>query len=470
MEKFLFSKIESWVALLIAIILFVLGTAWGFSILQFNAFPRWQIKEISDFFRGELGDHRPVWTRLTAGHVYEPAAFKALANTTLVDAGDLAEVSEEPKPGAILPVTDGFRIFHDGGEKRYFVIYAGFAFLEQEAHWGAILIDTDGVVHRGWPMKTEEYEYHGGHMAVAISDQGILATNTNGVLRATDWCGGEIWRAPWVPHPDGRRRHQDSAEGYDWHHDIAYSNGAFHTFVGPRATSLDAETGEILQSVHPVDLIRWGWTENYGVFDTARPYLFNPKRLTEENYPDLITLDPYHFNKVDVLSEELAPQFDLFEPGDLLISPRNLNIVAVARPSEERIVWWRYGLFSRAHDATFSHDGHIELFSNNPFSQPPQPTIVRLPVDDHRADILFDLSDWKMVMRQRGNFVRIDDRLLTVDHDAGRVIAGRLDGSFEFIFENGFTTDEGETINLVTHDIKEVSPVDFTRFEAQCSS
>jgi hypothetical protein len=70
-------------------------------------------------------------------------------------------------------------------------------------------------------------------------------------------------------------------------------------------------------------------------------------------------------------------------------------------------------------------------------------------------------------MKSKGNFERHGDRLLTVDDDAGRVIAGKLDGSIDFVFENGFL-DGDDVINLQIRNAVEIGPTDFNRFEASC--
>ena len=92
-----------------------------------------------------------------------------------------------------------------------------------------------------------------------------------------------------------------------------------------------------------------------------------------------------------MLSVELAHLYPEFEAGDMLISLRELNLVVVVRPSTRRIIWWRYGLTSAQHDATFVA-GHVEVFDNNRVSDPPRPRIARLDLDAHRAETVFDLS------------------------------------------------------------------------------
>ena len=153
--------------------------------------------------------------------------------------------------------------------------------------------------------------------------------------------------------------------------------------------------------------------------------------------------------------------------GDMLISVRQLNLVFIVRPSEQKVLWYRYEFTSSQHDASFV-DGSVEVFDNNPTSHPPRPRILRLDLNENRAEEVFDLSRWKMAVRELGNFELRGDQLLTVDPDAGRLIAGRLNGDIEFDFENGWRDSDGQIINLQLLNATEIDPDSFKRFQASC--
>jgi hypothetical protein len=74
--------------------------------------------------------------------------------------------------------------------------------------------------------------------------------------------------------------------------------------------------------------------------------------------------DVLHTNSVKVLSSRLAPRFPLFKPGQILISPRNLDAIAVLDPDSGKIVWATRGPWHSQHDPTFLESGRILLFDN----------------------------------------------------------------------------------------------------------
>jgi hypothetical protein len=74
--------------------------------------------------------------------------------------------------------------------------------------------------------------------------------------------------------------------------------------------------------------------------------------------------DPLHTNFVQVLSRRLAPKFPLFRAGQILISVRTLNAVAVLDVGTGSVVWAATGPWRAQHDAQFLGNGHLLLFDN----------------------------------------------------------------------------------------------------------
>jgi hypothetical protein len=74
--------------------------------------------------------------------------------------------------------------------------------------------------------------------------------------------------------------------------------------------------------------------------------------------------DFMHANSVQVLSRSRAAKFPLFKPGQLLLSFRSLDALAVLDPSTRCIVWAARGVWRVQHDAEFLDNGHLLLFDN----------------------------------------------------------------------------------------------------------
>jgi hypothetical protein len=74
--------------------------------------------------------------------------------------------------------------------------------------------------------------------------------------------------------------------------------------------------------------------------------------------------DPLHLNDVEILNEKMAENFELFEPGDIMVSFRNIDTIAVIDPKSMLIKWSMTGPFLRQHDPDFLPNGNILVFDN----------------------------------------------------------------------------------------------------------
>jgi hypothetical protein len=72
-----------------------------------------------------------------------------------------------------------------------------------------------------------------------------------------------------------------------------------------------------------------------------------------------------HLNDVEELTPEMSVHFPGFAPGDLLLSFRNLNLLAVVDPVTTRVKWHQTGPWIKQHDPDFQPDGTISVFNNN---------------------------------------------------------------------------------------------------------
>ncbi|MCH8209372.1 MAG: aryl-sulfate sulfotransferase [Nitrospinae bacterium] len=71
-----------------------------------------------------------------------------------------------------------------------------------------------------------------------------------------------------------------------------------------------------------------------------------------------------HINDIEILDETMAPQFPLFNAGDIMVSMRHLNLIVIIDSVTEKIKWWMTGPFHRQHDPDFQPNGRISVFDN----------------------------------------------------------------------------------------------------------
>lgn len=74
--------------------------------------------------------------------------------------------------------------------------------------------------------------------------------------------------------------------------------------------------------------------------------------------------DLLHANSVRVLPRRLATKFPLFRPGQVLISLRNLDLLAVVDCKSQAVVWACGGIWRHQHDAEFLDNGRLLLYDN----------------------------------------------------------------------------------------------------------
>ncbi|HWB07881.1 MAG TPA: arylsulfotransferase family protein [Pirellulales bacterium] len=75
--------------------------------------------------------------------------------------------------------------------------------------------------------------------------------------------------------------------------------------------------------------------------------------------PDLL-----HTNCVRVLRRDVADRFPDFKAGHVLVSVRNLNVLAMIDPEQGRIEWATRGPWLAQHDPQFLDNGHLLIFDN----------------------------------------------------------------------------------------------------------
>jgi hypothetical protein len=75
-------------------------------------------------------------------------------------------------------------------------------------------------------------------------------------------------------------------------------------------------------------------------------------------------MDAVHTNTIEVLTPEMAKKSPGWKAGQLLITVRSLDAIAVLDPDTRSIVWAATGPWRRPHDAQFLANGDLLLFDN----------------------------------------------------------------------------------------------------------
>jgi Arylsulfotransferase (ASST) len=112
--------------------------------------------------------------------------------------------------------------------------------------------------------------------------------------------------------------------------------------------------------------------EKIAILDAFRdsPFALTVASIASETTaPEISRDDPtkgaiFHANSVKVLSRALAPQFPLFKSGQVLVSLRNQDTLAMLDTRSRSVTWAARGIWRHQHDPEFLENGHLLVYDN----------------------------------------------------------------------------------------------------------
>jgi len=237
------------------------------------------------------------------------------------------------------------------------------------------VIDRDGRIVHEWKLNWLEIWPRGegnfldrpikgthAHGLKVFSDGRVT---TNFEYQSTfqlDLCGNIVWK-------QDNHGHHAVADGHDgtiWVPTEARFEKGESPYIGQetfyRADSLLEmdDRGASLRSIDLTDVFIE--QEMHGLLHVG-PELREILRQAGVHRPDIQPLgDTLHVNDIEVFPADIDS--DVFNPGDLLVSARNINAIFVIDPETERLKWLYSGGFVRQHDPDFTDRGTITLFDN----------------------------------------------------------------------------------------------------------
>lgn len=221
----------------------------------------------------------------------------------------------------------------------------------------AELLNADGSVAHRWQIdygrlveggRADEFP----HGMTMLADGSLLVNfDTGRALARIDACSEPAW--------------VNSELVY--HHVISKGEGGYWTWGEPTTdighnqflVRFNPETGEVLEKISLLDDVIPATASRGMTFGIPDGY-----KIEREADPDTVA-DILHPNDIEELLPEMAASFPQFRAGDLLISMRNINLVAVIDRQTHQVKWAQYGPWRDQHDPDFEPDGRISVFSNN---------------------------------------------------------------------------------------------------------
>lgn len=257
---------------------------------------------------------------------------------------------------------------------------------------------------------------------------------------------GTIWVAAETYFPDG-------PTGYPLH--AAPLNSWTLQNISP--------DGEILRTIPVIDILLQNGLEGLLYMSTV------------ENTEPSVSGDTLHLNDVETFPADLAS--DIFEPGDIMMSLRNIHAVIVVDSETLDVKFLSLGKVMRQHDPDFMAGDRISVFDNRTFTRSPivgpaHSRIVELDTRDGSAEAIIDSSNasepffseiWGMHQRL-GN-----GNVLVVPTAEGRVLEFTPDGRLVWRYDNRLAPDLNMRIYMAGVLPETMDAEFFERITTQCA-
>jgi hypothetical protein len=264
--------------------------------------------------------------------------------------------------------------------------YAIMGWDSTDKRYAAWLYGRDGKPSHRWRIDYDRLDPDGPsngsdapHAFYVLPDASIIVGFDRGDLMVRlDDCGRVIWQKDGV-----------------FHHAVSPAeDGSFWTWRGERTAyghfhylhNFDGRTGRAIREIGLIEDVIRGSGEGSHVFGVRPDY---PFRRSVPDPRDDPTGDLFHPNDIEPLSAQIADRFPLFADGDLLVSFRNINLIAVIGPTSGRVKWSSNGPWLAQHDPDYLDDGTLSVYSNN--TGRGRSEIIRIdPVSMATQNALFD--------------------------------------------------------------------------------
>ncbi|MFH1688668.1 MAG: arylsulfotransferase family protein [Candidatus Eisenbacteria bacterium] len=226
---------------------------------------------------------------------------------------------------------------------------------------GARLMDMDGnVLHEwiysfsdAWPGRSLEFKYERGAeywFHAHLFENGDIIGVFNGLgLVKLDKDSNLIWKYTSGSH----------------HHIHVTDDGRIFTItrefrLDPRISTTNKMSGDAIavldangRELSRVSVLEAFWNSDYASW--LRTGVINAGRQK---------IDPFHTNRIVPLDGRLQGRIPAFKEGNVLLSMRNLNALAVLDMERGEIVWTMSGMWLQQHCPSVLDNGNILLFDN----------------------------------------------------------------------------------------------------------
>jgi hypothetical protein len=340
--------------------------------------------------------------------------------------------------------------------------YAGLNLASLRHEAGASLFDMNGMVVYSWkadgagPGPWQHVELcDNGDLLVLVKDKALLRVTPSGSLRwmvqgrfhhdMTMTPSGHIWAATRAPR-------------------VHTVNQQELPVLEDRLTLLDGN-GKVMQHFwfeeQLLPLVSSTAIARLRSWASEHPHLVKKVKSDESGATRLLRFDTpadlFHLNSIEVLDREVP---GLCSQGNLLISVRNLNVIAVIDSESAKIAWqWGADELVRQHTPTLLDNGNILIFDNGPnrgYSRV-------IEVDPRLRKIVWEYRGTEtepFFSRSRGSSQRLPNgNTLICETDKGRSFEVTREGEIVWEYYCGMMTSRtGRVRRAVFYRLQRLTP------------
>ena len=202
---------------------------------------------------------------------------------------------------------------------------------------------------------------------------GSLITHSESPLIKIDLCSKLEW------HVDGGFHHSNEKdhEGNIW-------VPAWSFPVKTKGVNLDINENDLSQNMnffHDDELVKLS-SDGKVLFRKTVISILKENNLENLIFPIGQNKDPLHLNDI----EPVISNSDYWKKGDVFVSLRNISMVFLYRPSNNKVLWYRQGPWVFQHDVDVISDSKISVFDNN------LDNFTKSRVDGASSIVIFDFE------------------------------------------------------------------------------
>lgn len=168
--------------------------------------------------------------------------------------------------------------------------------------------------------------------------------------------------------------------------------------------------------------------------------------------------DIFHTNTIQVLDGSHAGRSEVFAAGNVLVSLRNLNRIAIVDPEQQAVVWSMAGGWQEQHDPLLLENGNMLIFDNRTGGAPSR--IVEFdPLGQSVAWTFDGTAEQSFFSERMGTVQRLPNgNTLIAESFVGRALEVTADQRIVWQFDNPARTGDHTPLVAILPDIVRVDP------------